>query len=168
MAQRGRILWHSGELWEWGQHCWKSCSRAFTGSLQPGMESWRLHVDLPGPAWACRVAQNRSLRRELCWGWIPQADPGALGGDVWDWTFVELGAAGRWLSFISHWWHWQADTSPSHGMESRGTGPPCLQAWQAARAGLEGQLLGDCVLWFYSQSHSSRSMSQAQLGCTRS
>lgn len=29
----------------------------FHRSLQPGMDCWRLYINLPGPAWACQVSQ---------------------------------------------------------------------------------------------------------------
>lgn len=49
---------HTRELWEWWQHCWKSCSWAFHRSLQPGVEMWCLQVNLHGP--------SRSLKTSAC------------------------------------------------------------------------------------------------------
>lgn len=39
VVQRCQILWHTRELWEWWQRCWKGCSWAFNRSLQPGVET---------------------------------------------------------------------------------------------------------------------------------
>lgn len=58
VVQRCQILWHTRELWEWWQGCWKSCSWAFNRSLQPGVETWYLQVDLHGPSRSLKTSAH--------------------------------------------------------------------------------------------------------------
>lgn len=91
VMQRCQILWHTLELREWCQPCWKSCTWAFNRQFA----AWCGDLVSPGrPAWAFQVSQNQCSCRELCWGLLLQADSGAQGGDEQDRILVELLGAG--------------------------------------------------------------------------
>lgn len=145
-VQRAQILQRTSELWEPGQHCWKSCPWASLGSLQPSTWSWRLHIDLPGPAWACRVSRNWSLHGDrscrLAWGMRWRY----VGWDTWRAVSYR-----HWLSFSSCWWHWWADTSLSQGMDSRGRVHCAFRLGKVEELGLRDTYWWLCFLVFFSE-----------------
>lgn len=141
--------WHTRELREWWQLCWKSCSWALTGAWCGDLEfaAWCGDLVSPGqPAWAFQVSQKQCSCRELCWGGLLlQAGSGAQGGDEQDRILVELLGAGFYSAPR------RVDTSLAQGTDShvlhRSAAP---SGWTRWSAGLEGHLLGDSGCWFSS------------------
>lgn len=126
---------HTRELWEWWQHCWKSCTRAFHRSLQPGVETWCLSRSLKTSAPAGSCAGDCSCRLALGHSG-EMSRPGFLYS-CWVLVVIQLPlASGR---------------EPGAGHRQpvlHGSAAP--SGWARWSAGLQRQLRGDCGCWFSS------------------
>lgn len=108
----------------------------------------------------CSLVWRPSISRSTCMGLPDLSKPvlvqgtapaGWLWGTGWRWAGQDsYRAAGCWLLFSSHLWHWWEWT----WVWGTGHRQPVLHwsavpsGWARWSAGLEGHLLGDCGHWF--------------------